>query len=184
MSHLQTMLQEKQSRNALRQHYVLLQATWEQAVELFPPRSVDTVFLTDVIEHLEKEDGRRLLTATEAIVQRQIVVFTPLGFMMNSHPPGVDAWGMDGVSWQEHRSGWMPEDFDETWKTIGCKEFHLTEHDGEKYEKPHGAFWAIKTQKSDDDANARIILSRRQKMHLGLDQAINRMNAMRKYFRR
>lgn len=73
------------------------------------PRDGTTVFLLDVIEHMERERGekiRDLMTEFE-----QAVIFTPLGFMEQGGQ-NPDAWGMNGGVWQEHRSAWQPEDFD------------------------------------------------------------------------
>jgi hypothetical protein len=125
--------------------FVVLKATWAEALELLPPRSVDTVFLVDVIEHLEKEEGRRLLAATEGLARRQVVIFTPLGFMAQHHPDGKDAWGLDGGAWQEHKSGWGAEDFDASWQVYAAKVFHTTDNAGRPLETPFGALWAVKT---------------------------------------
>ena len=123
--------------------YVVLHATWEEATKLFPSKSVDSVFLVDVIEHLKKEEGVRLLHATENIARQQIVLFTPLGFMPQVHENHKDAWNLDGGAWQEHKSGWVPEDFDDNWKILACKDFHTTDNMGQLLERPFGAFWAI-----------------------------------------
>lgn len=65
------------------------------------------IYLLDVIEHMEREDGRRVLDLARAMEPAQIVVFTPWGFQ----PQSGDAWDLGGEQWQEHRSGWTPEDF-------------------------------------------------------------------------
>lgn len=73
---------------------------------------VDTIFMLDVIEHMEKADGvlARDISKRKA---SQVVVYTPNGFKEQSYKPGEkDAWGMNGTYWQTHRSGWTPEDFD------------------------------------------------------------------------
>ncbi len=101
---------------------VVVQGTWQDAVQMMPSSSVDTVVLLDVIEHLPKEDGRRLLDATVAIARSQVVVFTPLGFMAQGDLEDKDAWGLDGTDWQVHRSGWSPEDFD-GWNVWICNDF-------------------------------------------------------------
>jgi len=127
------------------QLYYIVNYDWEQAVTQFPNDSIDTVFLIDVIEHLEKNDGERLLEQTEKLVNEQIAIFTPLGFIeQHALEGGKDAWGLDGAGWQEHKSGWMPEDFDDTWTIFACKEYHTHNNINEKLEQPHGAFWAIK----------------------------------------
>ncbi len=124
--------------------YIVLQATWAQAVEMFPEGAVDSVFLIDVIEHVEKVEAMRLLEATARIARRQVVLFTPLGFMPQSHPDGRDAWGLDGGHWQEHKSGWQPEDFDAAWTILAARDYYRTDNLGRPLEKPFGAMWAIR----------------------------------------
>jgi cyclopropane fatty-acyl-phospholipid synthase-like methyltransferase len=89
-------------------HYIILKASWADAVRMFPEFSVDTVFLIDVIEHLGKEEGKTLLEQTIKLARKQVVIFTPLGFFPQSHTDGKDRWGLNGGAWQEHKSGWMP----------------------------------------------------------------------------
>ena len=144
--------------------YILVQATWEEAVRIFPEKSVDTVVLADVIEHMEKEEGARLLRTTERIARRQVAVFTPLGFLPQ-HCDGKDAWGLDGASWQEHRSGWLPEDFGEGWEILASREFHAINHMGKPISPPHGAFWAIRTHPGETaEAAGAATLERREKL--------------------
>jgi hypothetical protein len=69
-------------------------------------KSYDTVILWDVIEHLEKQDGIKLLADIEMIARKQIVVFTPNGMMEQNEDP----WG-DNNEMQIHKSGWLPEEF-------------------------------------------------------------------------
>ena len=121
---------------------VVIQATWQQVVDVFPPESVDTVLLVDVIEHLDKEVGAELLAKTVQIARHQVVVFTPLGFMPQEHPDGKDAWGLGGGDWQRHRSGWLPEDFP-GWDVVACEHFHEHDVHGTVLDPPAGAFWAI-----------------------------------------
>jgi hypothetical protein len=123
--------------------YVVLNATWADAVRIFPQKSVDTVFLVDIVEHLQKEEGLQLLKFTEGIAREQIVLFTPLGFMPQVHENHKDAWNLDGGDWQEHKSGWLPEDFDDHWKILACRDFHTTDNMGNPLKEPFGAFWAI-----------------------------------------
>ena len=121
--------------------YVVLKMGWHDAVTYFPAKSVDTVFLGDVIEHLEKEESRKLLAATENIARKQVILFTPLGFMQQHHEDGKDAWGLHGAEWQEHKSGWLPEDFSGgLWQVFAAREYHFRPG-----KKPFGAMWAIKT---------------------------------------
>lgn len=124
---------------------MILHAAAQDVLPSMPDGSVDTIFLLDVIEHLEKEDGLKLLQDCERVARRQIVIFTPLGFVPQQYEEGdVDAWGFHGGGWQTHRSGWTPEDFDETWDVLACKEYHLTNGKGEVFDPPAGAMWVIK----------------------------------------
>ena len=123
----------------------VLQATAQEVVKFFPDKSLDSVFMLDVLEHLDKEDGERLIGQCERIARRQIIVFAPLGFVPQEfHPAEKDGWGLHGAVWQTHRSGWRPEDFDVSWSIFASTEFHLTNGKGEPLNPPAGAFWAIK----------------------------------------
>lgn len=128
--------------------YIIEQMTWRDVVEHFPEKSVDTVILVDVIEHLEKEEGADLLRKTENIARNQVIIHTPLGFLPQYHPDGKDIWGLNGGAWQEHKSGWLPEDFEgDGWNFYICNEYHFTDNMGNALEKPFGVFWAIKNCK-------------------------------------
>jgi len=78
----------------------------------FSPRSFDCVLAFDLIEHLSKEDGVRLLGMMEMIARERVVVFTPSGFL----PQGE----YESNPWQVHRSGWTPEEMrDRGYDVIG-----------------------------------------------------------------
>lgn len=148
--------------------YIILNASWADAVEMFPEKSVDTVILLDVIEHLEKEEALKLLHRTEKIARRQIAIFTPLGFMPQVHADGKDAWGLDGGAFQEHKSGWQPDDFDNTWEIIAAKQFHTIDSLNRTLDTPFGALWAIKTYPGTGTILAGT--SRRQRLHAFVDR--------------
>jgi hypothetical protein len=154
-------------------HLLILNTTWNEVLKLFPPRSVDSIFLLDVIEHLDKEEGKRLLQESEKIVKNQIAIFTPLGFIPMENVEGKDAWGLHGGEWQVHKSGWEPKDFDKSWKIIACKKFHLNDAFGKKLKKPHGAFFAIKTLKNFKPNKERVKLSKRKKTHWFVDKTFD-----------
>lgn len=124
--------------------YQIKQGTWDDAVRTLKPKSVDSVFLLDVIKHFKKEEGRALLKKTEEIARKQIVIFTPLGFMPQHHADGTGAWGFKGGAWQEHRSGWDTNDFDASWNLYIAKQYHYEDNQGRKLEAPYGALFAIK----------------------------------------
>ena len=118
----------------------------QQLMSSFAANSVDTVFLLDVIEHLPKEDGINLLFHAERVARKQIVVFTPLGFMPQTvHEGEKDGWGLGGASVQEHLSGWIPEDFSEGWDFHICETFHKVDFRNQLLKQEYGAFFAIKS---------------------------------------
>lgn len=71
--------------------------------------TTDAVIMSDVLEHLTKEDGDAVIRAAQDRA-RVIVVMTPLGYLAQDGGGETDAWGMQGQAWQRHRSGWTPAD--------------------------------------------------------------------------
>ena len=68
----------------------------------FQPKSFDIVLLSDVIEHLKKEEGQRLLEMAESIARKRVIIFTPNGFL-EQRP-------RDHNIYQTHLSGWHPHE--------------------------------------------------------------------------
>ncbi len=68
----------------------------------FEPDSFDCVLASDLIEHLEKDEGYRLIESMEKIAKKKIIIFTPNGFL----PQGE----YDNNPWQLHKSGWEVEE--------------------------------------------------------------------------
>ena len=70
---------------------------------------VDCVVSIQNIEHLSKEDGKRLLAHVENFARKLIIFETPNGFVHQSGTPENP--------YQEHKSGWEVKDF----KQLGYK---------------------------------------------------------------
>ncbi len=68
-------------------------------------KQFDLVFCSQVIEHLKKEEGEKLLDLLEKVVLKKIFISTPNGFM---HQPEEY---FDDNPYQIHRSGWEEADF-------------------------------------------------------------------------
>ncbi len=69
--------------------------------DLFPERRFDACVALDVIEHLEKNDGWRMLVAMERLATRRVIIFTPNGFLpQKSHEGDLQA----------HLSGWAADE--------------------------------------------------------------------------
>ena len=125
-------------------HILTLVGDWTLAPNIFSAKSVDSLFLLDVIEHVDKQLATQLLKQCESIVREQIVIFTPLGFLpQEMEEDGIDGWGMHGAQWQVHRSGWTPDDFDARWEFVVCENFHKVDGKGHPLDHAYGAFFAI-----------------------------------------
>ena len=68
----------------------------------FPERSFDCVIASDLIEHLEKKDGFKLIEAMEKLAKKKVIIFTPNGFLEQRE--------YDGNKYQVHLSGWEIEE--------------------------------------------------------------------------
>lgn len=116
-----------------------------ETLSIFGDKSVDSIFLLDVIEHLEKDVGGKVLKECERVARTQIVIFTPLGFMAQHVDANEkDGWGLSGQAVQEHKSGWHPADFDKNWSFHICRNYHSIDFKGEATKRVYGAFYAIR----------------------------------------
>jgi SAM-dependent methyltransferase len=68
-------------------------------------KKYDLVFCSQVIEHITKKDGEKLLELADKLAKKRIYFGTPLGFM---HQPHVF---YKGNPHQHHKSGWELEEF-------------------------------------------------------------------------
>lgn len=75
----------------------------------FGKDSFDVVLALDLIEHLTKEEGNKLLKIMERIARDKVIVFTPNGFLGQGKYRGNPL--------QKHKSGWKIKEF----KTKGYK---------------------------------------------------------------
>lgn len=89
--------------------YEVMRVTALEAISKLYGQSLGGIYMLDVIEHMTREDGQKILDFATAHTDfgAQVVVATPVGFL----PQHGDQWGLGGEHWQEHRSGWMPADF-------------------------------------------------------------------------
>jgi hypothetical protein len=143
MAYIKKLMENETSIN----HQIYLNSVWTDAMKLLPDKSIDTIMAIDLIEHFNKEDGILFLAEAERVARCQIVIFTPLGMFPQTYQDNdTDRWGMQGGKWQNHKSGWMPEDFfGDKWEFLICKDFIRVDQHEEMMPEPLGAFWAIKT---------------------------------------
>jgi len=122
---------------------LIIQGRVPDCLAPLPDRCIDTIMMLDFIEHLDPEAGRATLAECGRLARRQVVLFTPLGFMPQDESGETDGWGLHGQYWQTHRSGWTPEDFDDRWHVVACRDFHQINGKGERLREPFGALWAV-----------------------------------------
>jgi hypothetical protein len=68
----------------------------------FGPKAFDVVVASDLIEHLEKPDGFKLIEQMEKVAKKKVVIYTPNGFLEQRE--------YDGNKYQVHLSGWEVEE--------------------------------------------------------------------------
>lgn len=71
----------------------------------FQRKSFDIVFCLQVLEHLEKEDGGKLIASMEKIARRELIISIPVGLYKQQ--------AYDADPYQEHRSTWVPAELEE-----------------------------------------------------------------------
>jgi len=86
----------------------------------FADKSFDIVLCMEVLEHLEKDDGEKLLKDMERIARRQVILTTPVGFSEQD-----EFLLSENNPFQVHKSGWQPTelkslDYKIRGSTISC----------------------------------------------------------------
>lgn len=79
-------------------HDRLVQCDVRELSRHFQPGQFDACVALDVIEHLTKSDGLKLIADMERIARKRVIFFTPSGFLEQHHASNDDL--------QEHLSGW------------------------------------------------------------------------------
>ena len=69
----------------------------------FPKGRFDAVVLLEIVEHLPKEKGRKVLEKAEKWARKKIIISTPNGMLPQDE--------IDKNPWQRHLSGWSAEEF-------------------------------------------------------------------------
>jgi SAM-dependent methyltransferase len=85
----------------------------------FRKRSFDTVLCKEVIEHLDIQDGDKLIKELEHIARRQVIITTPVG--------NYEQHEYDDNPFQEHRSARKPTDLKRhgfTVRGVGIRSLH------------------------------------------------------------
>jgi ubiquinone/menaquinone biosynthesis C-methylase UbiE len=80
----------------------------ESDLDIFSDNMFDNVLCIDGVEHLEKEEGVKLINKIERIAREKVIFFTPENVNDPNKPTlnhPKNTWGIpEGDSWQIHRS--------------------------------------------------------------------------------
>ncbi len=88
----------------------------------FKPNSFDAVLLLFAVEHMNKDNGKKLLEKMKRWARKKAVIATPNGYIKQE--------AIDNNPFMEHRSGWTVEDLEEEgfkvnglygWNKVGDK---------------------------------------------------------------
>lgn len=103
--------------------HILVNADALDIGRLFLPRSFDLVLLLDIVEHLDKDQSLRLIAMAESLARVAVVIETPKGFI----PQDIDIWGHGGDTWQTHRCGWEPPEFEAMGYQVVLRDYRMSD---------------------------------------------------------
>ncbi len=108
------------------------------------PKSFDCVLALDVIEHLDKDEGARLINLMEKIAKKVLIVVMPNGYLGHSNPD-IEYDEIKENPHQSHKSGWSTKEMkDLEFKVIGIGGFKFLKGDCPKQIKwKPWIFWKI-----------------------------------------
>lgn len=82
--------------------------------KFYSPKTFDAVIALDLIEHLSKKDGLKLIKKMEAIARKKVIFLTPNGFTKQEP--------FEKNPYQVHHSGWKVEELREKkYKVYGMR---------------------------------------------------------------
>jgi len=91
---------EKSKKEKIHEEYFEMEIM--DILNKFGENSFDCILANDIIEHLDKEDGLKLLELLEKVARKRIIIFTPNGF--------VPQEAYENNPWQVHKSGWSADE--------------------------------------------------------------------------
>lgn len=92
--------------------------------KIFLPKSIDMVIATDILEHLIKEDGLKLLQDIQNIAKLAVYIEVPETYI----PQNIDIWGKGGHEWQTHRSTgeWTKEELESYGFVVSRRDYKMS----------------------------------------------------------
>ncbi len=96
--------------------------------EIFQEKCFDVVTAFDVIEHLEKEEGFKLIKDAERIARKKVIFFTPKKWDDNKKAVETKHYWSYGNPANYHKSLWKEKDFtDLGYKTLSYRGYVFVE---------------------------------------------------------
>ncbi len=85
----------------------------------FKRGSYDVVLCIEVLEHVDKEEGLKLLKDMEEIAVKKIILSTPRGYLHTSHEASLNP-STSSNPYQEHKAGWEADEL----RSLGYKVYY------------------------------------------------------------
>ena len=94
--------------------------------KLYPQKFFEVITVIDVIEHLEKKDGIKLMEDAEKIAWDKVIIFTPKKWSENKQAVEDKRFWSYGNKYNYHKSHWVEKDFtDRGYEIIPNKDYIL-----------------------------------------------------------
>lgn len=120
----------------IRSHDELVLGDVRNLLAHFKPKSHDVCVALDVIEHLPKEQGFKLMTEMETIARKKVIFLTPSGFLSQGNTEADD--------YQRHYSGWEASEMRkhgyQVYGLLGPKAWRGEYH---RIKRKPAPFWAL-----------------------------------------
>lgn len=79
----------------------------------FKEKAFDITIACEVIEHMEKNEGKKFLSKLEELTREKVIISTPFGLF--------EQGTIRNNSFEIHKSGWIPQDFlKKGYQTLKC----------------------------------------------------------------
>ncbi len=85
----------------------------------FKRKSFDVIICISVLEHVDKEEGLKLLKDMEEVAVKKVILSTPVGFLPTGSQIGSRHLDYHNPH-QEHRAGWQADEL----RALGYKVYH------------------------------------------------------------
>ena len=99
-------------------------ANLEEGVLPISNNSIDVILIIDVIEHIEKINGLKIIDESKRVTRRSIILFTPLWWEEDPGRHREDLWSFANP-YKYHKSLWSKEDFTD-WNSVDIREKYYT----------------------------------------------------------